>query len=106
MSKLSRDKGAAYERLVAKMLAIVWPASARGLKQCRDASEDPDVTGTPFWVECKHQRNVSIQAALKQGEEATDGRPVVVVTRNNRGPDMVTMRLTDWIDLFTGGSGQ
>lgn len=53
-----------------------------------------DVEGTPFWVECKRQKKCSIKAAIRQAEAATDGRPILVVTKNDHEPIRVTFPVT------------
>ena len=93
----TRKKGATYERYVAHRLAEVWPRAARGCQFRGD--ERPDVTGTPFHVEAKHRRTVSIQAAMRQAITDSSGPPPVVVSRDNHGDDLVTMRLDDWLAL-------
>ena len=99
MGRRSRMKGADFERGMAKVMRSVWPEARRGIGQARCASEVPDVDGTPFWVETKHRKRVSILAAFEQAAEATDGRPVVAVTRENNRPILVTMALADWLEL-------
>lgn len=99
MGKGSRRKGAAFERAVAIALRTVWPAARRGIGQARSSGEAPDVELTPYWVEAKHRRTVCIRRAYDQALAATDGRPPLTVTRENRGPVLVTMALTDFLDL-------
>lgn len=100
MGRMSRTKGQAFERLIANELKVIWPEARRGIGQARSAKEVPDVDGCPAWIECKHQIRVNICAAMEQAEAATDGRPCVVVSRNNSGPILVTMKLEDWMRLF------
>lgn len=102
MSKRSRIKGAAFERLVAAMLGTIWPGAKRGLGQARSGGEVPDVDGTPYWVECKHRHRVSVRAAYEQAREASDGRPVLLVHRETGGPALVTMEAREWIGLWAG----
>lgn len=98
----SRTKGRVFERLVAKLLRAVWPEAKRGF-QSRSGREAPDVDGTDLWIETKHGARVNIRAAMRQALAATDGRPVVVVSREDRGEVLVTMRFEDW--LRVAGSG-
>jgi hypothetical protein len=96
---------------VATIFRDVYPSAARGMKQCRDAGEEPDVTGLPYWPELKHHRNVSIQTAYRQAAKDTDGRPPIVVSRDNRGPVLVTcgidtfLRLCEADKALRGASG-
>lgn len=63
----------------------------------------PDIEGTPWWVEAKHQRRPSPIKALEQAEreakEAGDLRAAIAVVRpHGGGPDdaVVVMRLGEW----------
>jgi len=99
----TRKKGATYERTVAHRLAEVWPGAKRGF-QFRGGDEAPDVTGTPYYIECKHRQRVYVAQAMEQAVAASDGRPPVVIWRQNHGADLVTMRLDDWLTLHKGGT--
>jgi hypothetical protein len=86
MGRWSRNKGAGWERLVATDLKQIFPEARRGLGQARSAKEVSDVEGTPWWVECKRGKRVSIRAALAQARAATDGRPLLIVVREDIDP--------------------
>lgn len=82
--RLSRRSGHAFERLVAKIFAALYPEAdvRRCIAQSRMARrEGCDVEGTPWWVECKTGRAIDWRAALEQAEADTDGRPCIVVGR-------------------------
>lgn len=96
----SRTKGRVFERAVAKLLRAIWPDAKRGF-QSRSGRDAPDVDGTPFHFECKHGARVNVRAAMRQALAATDGRPVVVVSREDRGDILVTMRMADWLAAMT-----
>ena len=98
MGRRSRDKGADFERGVAIALRPVWPGSRRGIGQARSGGEVPDVDGTPWWIEAKNRKRVCIARAYQQAAAATDGRPSLSITRENRGPILVTMALADFLD--------
>lgn len=99
-AKKSRRKGQTFERENATRLKPVWPTAKRGIGQARSAKEVADVEGTPYWFEAKHHKRTNIRAAYAQGAEATDGRPVVVVSRDtNKSPDLVTMSFDDWLAM-------
>jgi hypothetical protein len=95
----ARVKGANWERWVVNRLREVWPAARRGLGQSRDGREVADGDRTPYWVECKRDEIRSIDAAVRQAVAATDGRPIVVVSKRNRQEPLATMRLEDWLAL-------
>ena len=98
MGRAERMKGHNFERACANLLKAVWPKAQRGY-QARDGGDAPDVQGTPFHVECKVGKRPNILAALAQALEASDGRPVLVITHRDRGETLATMRLQDWLDL-------
>lgn len=99
MGKMSRRKGASFERLVANRLKQIWGPAKRGIGQARSAGEVADVEGTPYWLELKHRKLVNIRAAMRQAVEQTDGRAPVVVSRSNGEDVLVTMRLDDWLEV-------
>ena len=111
MGKLSRNKGASFERFVADQFrAEGFELAKRGLGQARSASEVPDVQGVPgYWIECKHQRHVRIPAAYEQASKArtvaflsdeANGESVpVVVSRDNRRPELATLSLSDFLAI-------
>jgi hypothetical protein len=93
----SKTKGATYERETARNLRALWPEAKRGIGQARSAGEVADVEATPFWVECKRRRRCNVQQAFAQASAVTDGRPVLVVTKDDHGPELVTMELNEWL---------
>ena len=105
MARSQRVKGAAFERLVANALKPLYPNAKRGIGQTRSASEVADVEGTRWWIEAKHRKRISLMAAWSQAAEATDGRPLLVVTRQDRGPIIVSMEMSEFIAL-AGGTGE
>lgn len=99
MGLMSRRKGAGFERGVAILLRCIWAGAKRGIGQARSGGEVPDVDGTPYWIETKHRRRVCIRAAYEQAREASDGRPPVVISRENGGPILVTMGVDEWMTV-------
>lgn len=96
----SRTKGHAFERLIANWFKQVYPNAKRGL-QCRDGSEVCDVTGTPFWIECKRMRKVNIEKAFDQACEDSKGeKPILVISKSDRGEILVSLDLKTLKDLL------
>lgn len=92
MSARSRRKGAAWEREVVRLLGEWFPDwdLQRG-DQSRRGSDAPDVEGKdregrpiPVWIECKVGQRLDVVGALRQAEEATDGRPVIAAMKRNQ----------------------
>ena len=99
MGKMSRTKGHAFERFVARLLRVSFPDARRG-KQYTGGRE-ADVEGTPFRIECKRLAAATlgdVERAIDQGEgdahEHSDDRPVVAIHRSDRRQALVTMKLS------------
>jgi hypothetical protein len=117
IGKRSSRKGKVYERWVAGQLAeALWPGAKRGIGQAREAGEVPDVDGTPYWIEAKHRKQLSVHAAYLQAVDAkatnADPRPAMVVSRLDHtvrdaqgrvrpSVDLVTVSLGEWIKVVT-----
>lgn len=67
---------------------------------------EPDISGLPgIHIECKRCEKLRLSEALRQAEEDSKrfgGRPAVF-HRRNRSEWIVSMKLTDWIQIFTKG---
>lgn len=98
---LSRTKGRKYAQWVARKFRPIFTMARRGL-QDRDGSEACDVEGTPYWIECKHGRRVSIPDAMDQAvtDAPDDPRRRIVICRIDRRGDLATMRLDDLLWLI------
>lgn len=96
----SRNKGAGWEREAAHMLRPIYGDGVHRGYQARDGAEAADVEGTPFWVECKRGKKVNLRAALRQATAATDGRPCLVLGRDDREEPWAFMRAQDLIDVL------
>lgn len=103
----SRDKGAAGEREVIRLLRRVWPAAERNLDQVRETS-GRDVTGTPGWVvQVKRLAKApAVEAMLReaQGEVGPDESAVLVI-RGDRGEWLAVTYLDEYLDLVEGQVG-
>jgi hypothetical protein len=110
MGKMSRVKGAAFERLYARLLQHAKLSAKRGIGQTRAAGEVADVDVAGWWHELKHGVAPSWRAALEQAKAALRDRAKhgvlelprapVVITRDNRGPIVVHVELEHWLPLF------
>lgn len=106
MGKLSRTKGASFERVIANELreALHLPkeAARRGLQSRRGGAEVPDVVvdDLPLHIECKHSGSATPPAALRQASHDCLTResphlPVVILKRD-RLPAVVHMYGLDY----------
>jgi Holliday junction resolvase len=106
VSKLSRTKGAKFEREIATVLRELWPEAKRGIGQTRMGSEVPDVDGTPYWVEAKHRKVISVHEAVRQATEATDGRPIMIIHKRDHEAPLVTFTLDQALCLLRATIGK
>lgn len=97
MGKSQRQKGQRGERWVANRWrdSGLYPDAKRGAQQSRAGDTMADVEGTPWWVEVKTGKQVPkfVYSSIEQAEEATDGRPVIVVAKRDRQDAVVIMKL-------------
>lgn len=88
MSKLSRNKGKAYENRVASLFRLCgWLEAKRHLEyQYQEAEETRDLDGTfPFAVQCKNWKKAPPISTLEEIGE-TDEYPVrLAVLKRSRG---------------------
>ena len=97
----SRNKGAAGERELAKVLRGYGFDARRG-QQYSGANGDADVTGLPgVHIECKRVERLDLHGAMSQSKR--DARPdeiPVVMHRRNNGSWLITMELDPWIGMY------
>lgn len=104
MGSKSQRKGANGERELAAVLREYGYSIERGGSM--SFGEVPDLLGLPdIHIECKRVERLNISAAMKQAERDSerfhDGAPAVF-HRRSREPWLVTMRLVDWVNLYSG----
>ena len=103
MGAKSQKKGADGEReLVEHLHRAGYPVSWGGNKTYGAV---PDVSGLPgVHIECKRVEQLSIARAMEQADRDAhrfrDGAPTLF-HRKNKSPWLVTMRLTDWLRLYS-----
>ena len=104
MGLSQKRKGQRGEREAAALLRQLWPSLERGLTQSRGASQ-ADVEHGPAWIEVKVGKRPLIRRALAQALRDTDGRPAMVVTKDDSPGGgkpaqwRVTMTAADFIRL-------
>lgn len=99
----SARKGANGERELAAVLREYGYNIERGGSM--SFGEVPDLTGLPgIHIEVKRRERLNVPEAMKQAqrdsERFKDGAPAVF-HRRNRESWLVTMRLADWISLYS-----
>jgi Holliday junction resolvase len=104
MSINSRSKGAAGERELASKLKEYGFRARRG-QQYSGANGDADVVGLPgIHIECKRVEKLNIYDAIAQAkvDRLPDELPAVF-HRKNHSEWLVTMTMSDWIKIYSGG---
>lgn len=101
--KKSQRKGAAGERELAALLSAAGYECQRG--GSLSFGEIPDVLGLPgIHIEVKRVEKLNVGEAMEQAirdsDRMLDGMPALF-HRRNRKPWLVTMRLEDWLKLYS-----
>lgn len=110
----SRQKGAAGERELAKVLREYGFEHAKRGQQFSGANGDADIVDAlpGIHIECKRVEKLNIENAMKQAKEDSyadslkSGREMLpaVFHRKNRCEWLVTMTLKDWIKIYKGAT--
>lgn len=98
----SRQKGVRGERELSRILRGYGYDCRRG-QQYSGANGDADVVGLPgVHIECKRVERLNLSEAMKQAvRDAVAAEVPAVFHRKNREGWLVTMRLDDWIKMYT-----
>jgi hypothetical protein len=89
-----RRKGHDYEREVSSYLRAIWPDAKRGLQSRGGGAEVADTEGTPLYVECKRKhRLTNVLGTWYRAAEESDGRPAVVVAKEDGKPAVAVVPL-------------
>ena len=97
----ARNKGASGERELASLLRDTWGYDVhRGMVFCGE-SDMVGLKGIHPEVKRVERLNIheAMAQAIREADKRNDGLPTVFF-RRNRGEWLVTMRLSDWIDLY------
>ena len=103
MGKKSQRKGAAGERELTEILREYGYDCTRG--GSLSFGEVPDLSGLPgIHIEVKRVEKLNVVEAMEQSirdsEQMFEGTPTLF-HRRNRKPWLVTMRLEDWLVLYS-----
>lgn len=100
MGKSQKDKGARFERLIAKDIGARRGQVFNGED---DVVTSPDSPYDRYHIECKHQETTKIHDWMRQSIEAAKGKMPIVVHKRNRDDILVTMLWEDFKKLNEGG---
>lgn len=103
--RASREKGKRFEREVANFFKNYGVSARRTAQFCGKTGAAGDVEGVPgCHIECKAVEKLNLEQAYQQsvrdaGAAGKEEIPVVIHKRS-RKPVMVTLALSDWIDMY------
>jgi len=96
----SKQKGSRGERELAKKLKEYGYDCRRSVQYC-GANGDADVVGLDgIHIECKRVERLNIQDAMAQAIADCKADMPTVMQRKNNSEWLVTMKLSDWIELY------
>lgn len=101
----SKQKGARFERELAKMFRNHGYEARRTAQFCGNTGDASDVVGLPFiHIEAKHQETMRLYDWMEQAvRDCKAGRnktlPVVFHKKNNHKV-LVTMEFDDWMQIY------
>ena len=106
MAVRSKDKGARFERTLAKLFREYGYDQARRTAQyCGNTGDASDVVGLPYLhIEAKHQEAMRLYEwmaqAIRDAEANGKGHIPAVFHKKNNADILVTMRLDDFMQLY------
>ena len=98
----SKDKGARFERALARIFCNYGYKSRRTAQYCGNTGEAADVVGLPLiHIEAKHQETMRLYEWMAQAKrEAGENEFPVVFHKKNNAKILVTMELENWMELY------
>lgn len=102
MAVNSRDKGARYERQLAKMIREYGYEAERGC-QHSGGKDSPDVKTSMrgIHIEAKNVEHLNVWNALEQSKrDAGEGEVPVVMFKRNRSKTYVAMPFGDFMEMY------
>lgn len=103
MAKISRQRGATYEREVAnEIFDMLGIRIKRNLKQYQQSGEGDLILGD-YLIECKRRRSIAVYEWMRQAVEATQpGQTPVVIMRADGEKSLAVLHLPDLLKLLAG----
>ena len=104
MAKISRTRGASYEREVANLFKDWGHEAYRTAQHMGKTGKAPDVVVKGLHLECKRRRSVAVYDWYEQAKadalaEGKGNLPTVIFRADNK-PTMVMMHFEDFIQLY------
>ena len=104
MAKISRDRGASFERETVHLFKDWGFDAFRTAQHMGKTGQAPDVKVDYLHIECKRRRHIAAYEWYKQARadalaEGQKNLPTVIFRADNE-PPMVMMHFEDWLKLF------
>ena len=101
MAKISRQRGATYEREVAnEIFDMLGVRIKRNLKQYQQKDEGDLILGN-YLIECKRRRKIAVYDFIKQADCALEyGQTPIVVMRADGEKSLAVLYLPDLLKLL------
>ena len=101
MAKISRQRGATYEREVAnEIFDMLGIRIKRNLKQYQQ-SEEGDLILGKYLIECKRRRKIAVHEFMEQADKACEpGQTPLVIMRADGKKSLAMMHLPDLLALL------
>ena len=99
----SKQKGARFERELSSLLRQEGYDCHRSAQYCGNTGEAADVIGLKgIHIEAKHQEQMRLYEWMEQAirDSAKSGNLPAVFHKKNYADVLVTMRFSDWIQLY------
>ena len=105
MGKMSRDKGARFERTVAGLFKDHGYDASRTAQHSGKTGQAADVMGVPFLhIECKHSEKMHLYDWIEQADRdckaENKGNVPVVIHKANNKPVLVSMHYEDFMKMY------
>ena len=105
MAIRSKDKGARFERLLARIFREHGYDARRTAQYCGNTGDASDVVGLPgLHIEAKHQEQMRLYEwmaqAVRDARAGGEGRLPAVFHKKNNHPILVTMELESFMEIY------
>lgn len=102
-AKLSREKGARFERLLAHKLSEYGYEARRTQQYCGNTGDAADIEGLPYiHAEAKHVEQARFYDFIDQAvrDSGKSGRIPTVFYKKNGRDILVIQRFEDWMEIY------
>lgn len=99
MGKMQRDKGANYEREIARQLRALFPDAARNVTETQHGQGVDLVNTGNLRIQCKRHKQYAPITRIEEVPRTPDKIPVLI-TRGDRKEDVAVLYLSDFLAIL------